>query len=330
MILSVIVPCYNAEPFLQECLESIERQTMDDFEAILVDDGSTDGSRRLLEQYTEKDRRFVLLSQKNKGVSAARNLALKNARGEWVTFVDADDILPPNAFAILLQFTEKNVNMIVGSHALFETSIRISKKVIPEGGWDKATEEKRQRIAVQRLIEGDCVLNIMCGKLHRRSFLCDERIVLNESLEIAEDALFNLEAVLTGGSPVYTDELVYYYRQHGQSVTQQHKSVNEYEKHEAWLLAMKSLLKKRGQFEKYYKDYVNSVILRFYKDGGIPCVIHNWKRKISPILNDKDLKRELLDNNSLLQYRLIVSGIYPMVYPMICLAQIIKRKISKA
>lgn len=89
--ISVIVPIYNVAPYLEECLESIAAQTYEDFEAILVDDGSTDTSGNIAREFACRDHRFTVLSQSNKGLSAARNAGLDNARGQYVAFVDSDD-----------------------------------------------------------------------------------------------------------------------------------------------------------------------------------------------------------------------------------------------
>lgn len=89
---SIIIPVYNVAPYLRECLDSVLAQTFTDWEAICVDDGSTDGSGEILDGYAAKDTRFRVIHQANAGVSAARNKALDNAQGEWIGFLDADDV----------------------------------------------------------------------------------------------------------------------------------------------------------------------------------------------------------------------------------------------
>lgn len=88
---SIVIPVYNVEQYLRECLDSVLSQTFTDWEAVCVDDGSTDRSGLILDEYAGKDRRFRVIHQTNGGVSVARNTALENVRGEWITFVDADD-----------------------------------------------------------------------------------------------------------------------------------------------------------------------------------------------------------------------------------------------
>ena len=94
---SIIIPVYNVAPYLRECLDSVLAQTFTDWEAICVDDGSTDGSGAILDEYATKDERFRVIHQSNAGVSAARNAALKRVLGEWIWFVDSDDVVPCDA-----------------------------------------------------------------------------------------------------------------------------------------------------------------------------------------------------------------------------------------
>ena len=89
---SIVIPIYNVAPYLRECLDSVLAQTFGDWEAICVDDGSTDGSGAILDEYAAADMRFRVVHQPNKGVCAARNVALDKARGEWIGFLDADDV----------------------------------------------------------------------------------------------------------------------------------------------------------------------------------------------------------------------------------------------
>lgn len=95
-MISVIIPVYNAEEYIEECLHSLKNQTYNNFEAILVDDGSTDKSIDIIKKHTEKDNRFRLFSQKNAGPSAARNQALKHAKGDFIMKLDADDFVSNN------------------------------------------------------------------------------------------------------------------------------------------------------------------------------------------------------------------------------------------
>jgi len=94
--ISVVIPVYNTESYIADCLASIHGQTFQDFEAIIVDDGSTDGSASIAKEFAKEDPRFRIVSQENKGLSEARNAGIEVAEGDWITFVDSDDMLAPN------------------------------------------------------------------------------------------------------------------------------------------------------------------------------------------------------------------------------------------
>ena len=108
---SIIIPVYNVAPYLRECLDSVLKQTFTDWEAICVDDGSTDGSGAILDEYVAKDKRFRVIHQANAGVSAARNAALKVVDGNWVLFLDSDDLLRGCALDDIFTNAEENHNI---------------------------------------------------------------------------------------------------------------------------------------------------------------------------------------------------------------------------
>ena len=98
--ISVIVPVYNVEKYLRECLDSILVQTFTDFELILVNDGSQDSSGAICDEYAGKDKRITIIHQENQGQAAARNNAIAIAKGEWIHFVDSDDVIHPQMLEI--------------------------------------------------------------------------------------------------------------------------------------------------------------------------------------------------------------------------------------
>ena len=95
-MISIIIPVYNSEVTLRRCLDSVISQSISDWELILIDDGSTDKSGEICEEYASKDKRIKVFYKKNGGVSSARNVGLDNAKGEWIAFVDADDFVRRN------------------------------------------------------------------------------------------------------------------------------------------------------------------------------------------------------------------------------------------
>ena len=112
-MISVIVPVYNVEEYLEECLKSIQKQTYSDIEVILVNDGSTDRSKEICERYCEKDSRFKLVNQENKGLSGARNRGMLESKGEFISFVDSDDVLKEDMLEQLMkQMTSEDIDIV--------------------------------------------------------------------------------------------------------------------------------------------------------------------------------------------------------------------------
>ena len=115
--ISVIIPVYNTEMFLSECLDSVLHQTFKDFEIICVNDGSSDNSASILKGYAQKDARIKVITQANQGLSAARNAGLDVVQGEWICFLDSDDMLPISAIEILYNTAQQTGCKIVASRA---------------------------------------------------------------------------------------------------------------------------------------------------------------------------------------------------------------------
>ena len=328
MKVSIIIPCYNSEAYLGACMDSVLAQTMEDFEAILIDDGSGDGTLAVAQAYAGRDARVRVLAQENRGVAAARNLGLEHARGEWITFVDSDDLLPPDALQTMLSGAGENVDMVVCPHETFDENGPL-ETVIPQTRWMDRRGEAQRRAAALRLIEGDCVLNIMCCKLHRRALIEREGLRLQAGVKIAEDALFNLEAVLCGRAIAYVNRVAYRYRMHGASAMHA-QAAGEMERHRLWLLAMRDMLLRRGQMETYFAAYVDSAALRLYKDGGVAGVIRRFDADVLPLLPLDDLDEGRLTPSARVLWRLCRSGAYPRVYPLIYPVQVLRRKLGEA
>lgn len=328
MRISVIIPCYNSARYLEDCMLSVLSQSMPDFEAILIDDGSTDDTLALAQRIAKRDRRVRVLSQENAGVSAARNLGLEHAQGEWIAFVDSDDLLPEKAFETMLAAASPDVDMVVCAHRTFSED-GAQETVIPQTRWMDLSGENKRRVAALRLIEGDCVLNIMCNKLHRRALIERERLRLHPSVRIAEDALFNLEAVLCGQGIAYVNQVTYLYRTHAASAMHTQQG-GEFERHLPWMQALRAMLMRRGWMETYYAAYLDTVVLRLYKDGGVPGVVRGFAAHAAPLVLMDELEARRMPIWPRLMLALVKKGAYPYIYPMIYPMQVIRRKIGEA
>lgn len=186
MMVSVIVPVYNTAQFLPYCIDSILSQNFSDFELLLIDDGSTDGSGQICDSYAEKDNRIRVFHKENGGVSSARNMGLDNAQGEWINFVDSDDWLEQDFFVI---DNNENVDLIY-QHRLFFADGKCDS-IIPPGIYrgedylDFLTENSQTN------------LFLMCySMLLRRDILTDNHIRFDENLRFGEDRIFIMEYLI--------------------------------------------------------------------------------------------------------------------------------------
>lgn len=128
MKLSIVMPVYNVEKYIRECVDSVLNQTMKEFELIIVDDGSTDSSGAILDEYQEKDSRVTVIHKENGGVSAARNDALKHCTGDYIYIMDSDDYLEPDAFQVMYEEAIRtNSDVVITDHSRF-TSIQEQKR----------------------------------------------------------------------------------------------------------------------------------------------------------------------------------------------------------
>ena len=123
--ISVIMPVYNAEKYLGDALESVRKQTFQDWTCICVDDGSTDGSSLILDGFAARDSRFKVLHKQNEGCQKSRNLALGMIESQWFMFMDADDIYHPSAFEVLLEVARThNADMVTAGYSVSEDGLR--------------------------------------------------------------------------------------------------------------------------------------------------------------------------------------------------------------
>ena len=254
-MVSIIVPVYNAQQYLENCVQSILAQTYRDFQLILVNDGSTDESGNLCDGFAARDSRVTVIHQKNAGVSAARNAGLAVASGEYIGFVDADDTIVPEMYEQALdRIGDCDISM-----------------------WDTVTvwSDGRTEPDTIDLLGADCVLGkedwnprllrymagSACRCLYRRELIKDIRFPVG--IKLSEDRLFNLEAMGKAKSLSYFKKGLYLRAiEEGSACHRYHG-----DKFEKSLLAMEFAEK---TIEKYWtKDYRNVYVRAFIIDGAL-------------------------------------------------------------
>lgn len=221
-LVSVIIPVYNVEKYLGECLESVTNQTYKNIEILLINDGSTDGSGEVCDQYAQKDNRIKVLHKKNGGVSSARNAGLEMAQGDFITFIDADDLVGKEYVSSMYETSVKfNADIIFCKYSNY-----VNGKVydVVEELPDKLDADDKDKYIsfICRFFE--CkkrVFGSSCRTLFKKELIQDLRF--EPKIKISEDLLFLVYATLKAKRFASVDKHLYFYRQSNESVSASYK-----------------------------------------------------------------------------------------------------------
>ena len=207
-VVSIIVPVYNAAATLPRCADSILAQEFTDFELLLVDDGSTDGSAALCDRYAAADPRVRVLHQSNSGVSAARNLALEQAAGEWLQFVDSDDWLSPDATRLFVRAGQDSGCDLVISDFYRVVGERLARK----GDIERSGAMTRAEFAGEMMRSpADFYYGVLWNKLYRTALVREHGLKMDASISWCEDFMFNLEYLRHARQVYVLRTPIYYY-----------------------------------------------------------------------------------------------------------------------
>ena len=210
-LISIIVPVYNAEKYLQKCLDSILEQTYQNLEIIIVNDGSTDNSGQICHEYEQKDSRIIYMEKENGGVSDTRNTGLDRMTGSYVTFVDSDDWLEPNYVQFLYEkLIEHQADIVVGNYTRFNEANSVFYFHTSADYYEKVYDNTS---IISCLYDSKELLNsaliVAWGKIYKKEIMANFRFPIDR---IGEDALFNLKALLDSKKVVYVNKSAYIYR----------------------------------------------------------------------------------------------------------------------
>lgn len=211
-LISVILPIYNVEQYLEKCLSSLQQQTYVNFEALLVDDGSTDNSGAVCQRYSAKDSRFIYLYKANGGVSDARNYGLNKASGEYISFVDPDDYVTHDYLSYLMELLIANSGCISACNHW----ICRGKRQKTNAQSDHSAEYFGLKEAYERISYHDTIDVSLWGKLYSRDIFESIRFPKGK---IFEDTAVFAQILATGGGIVYGYKPQYYYQIRDKSIT---------------------------------------------------------------------------------------------------------------
>ena len=207
-LVSIIVPVYNAENYIERCVESILGQEYQNIEVILADDGSTDKSGRICDDIAEKDKRVIVIHKENTGVSDTRNIAIERAAGVYLQFVDSDDWLAPNATELLVRTARVNECDLVISDFYRVVGDRVSQKGDIE---DDSLMTREEFAGYMMENPADFYYGVLWNKLYRREIIVEHNLRMDKNISWCEDFMFNLEYIRFAERFMAVQVPIYYY-----------------------------------------------------------------------------------------------------------------------
>lgn len=287
--ISVIIPVYNVEEYICECLDSILCQDFDDFEIILINDGSTDNSLSICTDYANHNSKIKVFTQNNQGVSQARNLGISKSLGQYVWFIDPDDRIHRNAFNILNEFlVQKDPDIIlfnffvINTHSMYEHQL------------NRIYRQKKQLSTLetyQSILWGSGFQGFVWNKIYRREIISDIRF--NNNIHYLEDAIFNADVVKNSKKIFSLPISLNYYRQ------RENSAVNTFNKKQLSYLKALDILNEKMPVE-FSNDIQNKKQLALIKFSA-QCIIkdsqlysqlkNQFKKNISSDYKSSSLKK---------------------------------------
>lgn len=300
IILSVIIPVYNTDKYLDECVESIIGQNYQDIEIIMVDDGSTDGSGEKCDYYSRKYTNITVVHKKHEGVSAARNSGVKEARGRYITFVDSDDYINKNTYNMVMKYViEYDLDLAAYG---FYTDKPIDNVNI--------YENVKQKDAIKMCITDD-INNMMCASVCNKIFnlkRLKRSLYFDESLTVGEDMCVTIECIMESDRMGQIRRGLYHYRKRNTNSSNTYKngkakSVNAHKK------IIEIINKKYPEYEKIVRK---RSALQSYQLLKQAIRVENTDNDINILIRDIMENRQLIEKSDI-KWSIILSAKIPML-----------------
>ena len=229
-MISIIVPIYNAEKYIFDCVKSIEKQNISDYEIILIDDGSKDGSAKICKQLAKENNRIQYIYQKNVGVSSARNKGIEVAKGEYIVFVDSDDELIYGALTKMVHLIkEKDADLVIAGFEVEEGALRTHNNDNDNIRHIIENESNDGCIGTEVTLKHSITIepqNMLCGYIWRNIFktsiIIEYGIQFDASIKISEDFKFIIEYIMHCSRIALLSEPVYIYKINPNSTTRKY------------------------------------------------------------------------------------------------------------
>lgn len=284
--ISIIFPVYNSEKYLSEAINSIQRQTIKDFEVIAINDGSTDSSLSLLTEVANKDSRFKIINQENKGLSSARNTGIHNSNGKWICFIDSDDWMDPKTLEKWLDYAQKNdADFLVGNGFRFRgddiNNECERKPILKKQQWGNILSGKEW---IEKCVSQKEWPHFVWLQLIRRDVITANGLMFVDGIA-HEDILWTTNLSLNASRIVFYQEPLYGYRINELSITNSNSIKTLENRACSYLYIIKRLSDSSELIDD--KKLKKSLLLQANREGG--HFIGILRKKIT----DHKVKREL-------------------------------------
>lgn len=312
-LISVVIPIYNVEQYLNACVDSVVNQTYSNLEIILIDDGSPDNCPEICDEYAKHDSRIKVIHQKNGGLSAARNAGIDFAHGEFLTFIDSDDFVVRNYVELLYKgIVEFDADISIASFYTFTKENELAISYSELSFTEVTREECFKRYGA---IKADLSMPFIsaCNKLYKRDLFSSIRFSIGK---LYEDAFSTYKLLDDAKKIVFTSTYLYFYRLNPQSILGQSFKEKHLEMVEAFCSGMNYFYQK-GENEIAEMFRPPLLMREIYCWWGVKCVLKN-KKMAEDVLNDyRENSRKLKYKKNILLGWFIafkIIAVFPWLY----------------
>lgn len=298
MKISIIMPVYNKEKYLYKSIKSILNQTYENFELIIVNDGSTDNSSSICHKFEQEDSRIKIIDIENNGVSNARNIGIKNANGQYIQFIDADDYIDKYMLEDLVNLSEKyNTDIIITEIKKVDLKSNKSKEILLPFSGLKSIDDMMDNFAQVQKETG--IYGCVSNKFIRKSIIDEYGLKFDKRLWLAEDLDFYLELYKYVTNVYFCNKAYYYYVQEAENSSTTSDKKHDYLQQAEIIIKEKEMLDYKNALNKNNLEVVNSIITNFimsYIHQQFNYKYHQFIKDLDSIIND-DKFMESIDYN---------------------------------
>ncbi len=286
MLFSIVVPIYKVEKYLKCCVESILTQSYDDFELILVDDGSPDNCPQMCDEYAEKDKRVKVVHKENGGHSSARRAGLKIAQGDYIIFIDSDDYVSTDyleTFALPIQ--EKGADVVCMGGMLFSQTNQIAQPLCCRTGfYDRAKMENEIFPILIEDVYGKNISASIWAKAFKKELIVPVLEKIDSRIIIGEDLICSKTCIFMAQSLYISDKNLYFYRENPQSLTRS-KKVRTWIELDLRVKAIQETFEDKAFAPQLYRATVrvlfNVVLSQFNREEKIKVIVQDIKENLN-------------------------------------------------